>query len=278
MTKHINLDALEAGMDYLMNMNRASINKEKLEPISDQTCIYYNSVNIFCGRQGSGKTYSGMKEIIKISHISPETHLLVVITKDESKDDPTITSLLPLLNIPVVYVSEEEAEDYVKHLLSCKRMYNIIKQNHSESARQTSCPFGAEKNVKQEEKEELFETLCVDDFRKQWLHTIFLFNDIAKSKLFKRAEGYFNQLIPICRHIQSSFFLNVQFWKSIPTEIKANLTTAFIFGGFSKEQLSYILRQLPVAVEFQRIYNAYRGLRKFQKIIVNCETGEAFLD
>ena len=96
--------------------------------------------------------------------------------------------------------------------------------------------------------------------------------------MFKKAEGYFNQLIPICRHIQCSFFLNVQFWKSIPTEIKANLTTAFIFGGFSKEQLSYILRQLPVAVEFQRIYNAYRGLRKFQKIIVNCETGEAFLD
>ena len=39
--KHINLDALEAGMDYLMNVNRANINKEKLEPISDQTCIYY---------------------------------------------------------------------------------------------------------------------------------------------------------------------------------------------------------------------------------------------
>ena len=264
--KHINLDALEAGMEYLMNMNSANISKEKLEPISDQTCIYYNSVNIFCGKQGSGKTYSGMKEIIKISHISPETHLLVVITKDESKDDPTITSLLPLLNIPVVYVSEDEAEEYVKHLLSCKRMYNTIKQNHSE------------KSVKQEEKQELFQTLSVNDFRKPWLHTIFLFNDIAKSKLFKRAEGYFNQLIPICRHIQCSFFLNVQFWKSIPTEIKANLTTAFIFGGFSKEQLSYILRQLPVAVEFQRVYHAYRGLRKFQKIIVNCETGEAYLD
>ena len=131
--KHINLDVLEAGMDYLMNMNRMNINKKKLEPISNQTCIYYNSVNIFCGRQGSGKTYSGMKEIIKISHISPKTHLLVAITKDESKDDPTITSLLPLLNIPVVYISEDEAEEYVKHLLLCMRMYNMIKQNHSEN-------------------------------------------------------------------------------------------------------------------------------------------------
>ena len=266
MAKHINLDALEAGMDYLMNMNRANINKEKLEPISDQTCIYYNSVTIFCGRQGSGKTYSGMKEIIKISHISPETHLLVVITKDESKDDPTITSLLPLLNIPVVYVSEEEAEEYVKHLLSCKRMYNLVKSNHSE------------KNVKQEEKQELFQTLCVNNFHKQWLHTIFLFNDIAKSKLFKKAEGYFNQLIPICRHIQCSFFLNVQFWKGVNPEIKANLTTAFIFGGFSKEQLHYILRQVPVSATFDRIYEAYKHLQKYQKIIVDCNTGETYLE
>ena len=55
MTNTINLDALEAGMSYLMNVNRQNIDKEKLEPISNQTCIYYNSVNIFCGKHGSGR-------------------------------------------------------------------------------------------------------------------------------------------------------------------------------------------------------------------------------
>ena len=74
----------------------------------------------------------------------------------------------------------------MKRLLECKHKYNAIKESHGES------------KVKKEDRDELFEGLFIHDFSRKLLHTIFLFNDIAKSKLFKKAEGYFNQLIPIC--------------------------------------------------------------------------------
>ena len=264
MARRINLDALEQGLAYCMSVNSESVNKKKLEPISDQTPIHYNSVNIFCGKQGSGKTYSAFKEIIKISHISPETHLVVIITKDESEDDATITAMLPMIRIPVIYVNEDDAEEFVKSMLDAKKLYNQVR---SEGV-----------SLEAEQTTDMMKKLFIHDFSRQWLHTLLLFNDIAKSKLFKKAEGYFNQLIPICRHIQCSFFLNIQFWKGINPEIKANLTTAFIFGGFSKEQLQYILRQLTVSNCFYEVFDAYKCLQKYQKLIVDNNTGEVYIE
>lgn len=254
------LDDLDDMIEDCLRHNEVNINKERLTPIHDKVNVFYNSVNVFCGRQGSGKTFTSMKEAIKISRVSPETHLLIVICKDETSTDPTVESLKPLLNIPIVYVAEDEAIDYVKNLLEYKRFYDFIKAEHLEN------------RIVDEQVDEVFEVLHINDWKRKWLHTLMIFNDIAKSKLLKRPDGYFNQLFPICRHIQCSFFLNVQFWKSIQTEIKANITTAFIFGGFSRQQFLYIIHQLPVSVGTDELFNVYKQLSKNEKMIINCET------
>ena len=259
-------DELDLEIHECLEMNKKNINKERLQRIHKDCHVFYNSVNVFCGRQGSGKTFTSMKEAIKISRISPETHLLIVICKDETSTDPTVESLKPLLNIPIVYVEEDEAIEYVKNLLEYKRFYDFIKAEHLEN------------KIVDEQVEEVFEVLHINDWKRKWLHTLIIFNDIAKSKLLKRPDGYFNQLFPICRHIQCSFFLNVQFWKSIQTEIKANITTAFIFGGFSRQQFLYIIHQLPVSVGTDELFNAYKQLSKNEKMIINCETSKVSIE
>ena len=260
------LENLDKMIEKCIKHNKHNINKEKLTPIHDKVHVFYNSVNVLCGRQGSGKTFTSMKESIKISRTSSETHLLIIICKDENSTDPTVETLKPLLNIPVVYVAEDNAIDYVKNLLLYKRFYDLVKNEHYEN------------KIEDDQVKETFDVLHINDWSRKWLHTLILFNDIAKSKLLKRPDGYFNQLFPICRHIQCSFFLNVQFWKSIPTEIKANITTAFIFGGFSKEQLHYIIRQLPVCESFDDIFDVYRRMTKNDKLIINCEEGSICID
>ena len=263
---NFDLDELDLEIHECLEMNKKNINKERLQRIHKDCHVFYNSVNVFCGRQGSGKTFTSMKEAIKISRVSPETHLLIVVCKDETSTDPTVESLKPLLNIPIVYVEEDEAIDYVKNLLEYKRFYDFIKEQHLEN------------KIVDEQVEEVFEVLHINDWKRKWLHTLIIFNDIAKSKLLKRPDGYFNQLFPICRHIQCSFFLNVQFWKSIQTEIKANITTAFIFGGFSRQQFLYIIHQLPVSVGTDELFDVYKHLNKNEKIIINCETSKISIE
>ena len=130
--KDFNPDELDAAIYSCLQMNKQHINKEKLQCIHKDCNVMYNSVNVLCGRQGSGKTFTSMKESIKISMLSPETHLLVIVCKDETSTDPTIESLKPLLQIPVVYVKEDEAVAYVQNLLEYKRFYDFIKSEHLE--------------------------------------------------------------------------------------------------------------------------------------------------
>ncbi len=256
-------------LDYIMKhtlkKHNRGVKAEELKKITKAGNIYYNSVNLLCGRQGSGKSFTSMKEIIIATEEKP-SHLVICICKDENSEDPTVKALERLVSCDVVYIGENNAEDYVRNILLWKKFYNEVKDNK------------LEKKIDEDQKQECFENLHIKNFDKPFLHTILLFNDIAKSKLLNNPTNYFNQLIPICRHIQTSFFLCVQFWKSVPTEIKANTTTAFIFGGFSRQQLFYILSQLPITLDKNLIYQRYIDLNKNDKIVVDCETGEAIVD
>ena len=268
----MNLHAFNNSVKQALIDNENAIKKERLEPIHPQTIVYKNSVNILVGKQGSGKTFTCVYEIAKITQLHPETHLLVVFCKDENKEDPTVKALANMINVPIEYVVEDEAEEYVRNLLECKRQYDAIKSRLDNS---WNCPDLALETGETDNVD--LETLKINDFSRPYLHTIFLFNDIAKSKLFNRATNYFNQLLPICRHIQVSFFLNVQFWKSLPPEIKANATLVFIFGGFDSRQLYYIFSQVPTSMSVRELIDFYRTLGKHDKLIVDCENGDIWL-
>jgi hypothetical protein len=89
---------------------------------------------------------------------------------------------------------------------------------------------------------------------------------------------YFPQLIATCRHNGLTFFFATQFWKSIPTELKSNATTIYIFRDFSKQQVSYILHQTPLKYDRNTIYAVYDGLRGYEKMIVDTHNGEICVD
>ncbi len=258
----MDLDAFDEEVKQCLKENKSMIQREKSRRIHPQTYCCYNSVNILCGPQDSGKTFTAITEIAKISRLSPETHLCVIVCKNETIDDSTVESLKPLVKIPIVYVAEQNAEEYVKRLLKYKQFYNDIVEN------------GWADQIEDDQAEEVVNVLKIDDFSRPWLHTILVFNDVAKSKLFNKSTNYFNQLVPVCRHIQCSFFLNVQFWKSLPPEIKENTTIMFIFGGFSRQQLQYIVRQTPTKYSFEDIHTRYKTLRKHDKLIFNRDNGE----
>ena len=67
-----------------------------------------------------------------------------------------------------------------------------------------------------------------------------------------------NSLMTQCAHINCSFFLATQFWKGLPTPIKSQVTTIYLYGGFSREQVRYILRQITLQNPFEVIWEEYK--------------------
>lgn len=70
------------------------------------------------------------------------------------------------------------------------------------------------------------------------------------------------------RHLRMTIWINLHVWRSISTMIKTQITTLFIFKGYSKEQLQQMYRQSCVDAEFKAVLYMYMtlGEREMLKI------------
>lgn len=230
--------------NYAMDTNESLISE-----IHPEVNIRLNSVNVIVGKQSSGKTVIALKEIIKLGVLNTH-HLFVYVTKDGKESDKTFLALKPLLMIPYVIISEKEAVDFMKDLISAKNLYNLIK-------RENLCD-----KIDDQQKDDMFQMLAINNFDKNVLHTIVLFDDISNSKLFSSEESYFSQLIRRCRHINISFFLLIQGWKGLKPHVKNEISTLFIFPCFNKQQLRYIYSQSASNLSFDEFYEMYSKILK----------------
>jgi hypothetical protein len=69
---------------------------EQIKPIYPDLNIYSNSINIYCGPCGSGKSTAILGEVIKLIHYTEVIYLMLYVTKSDSSDD-TFKTLEPLL-------------------------------------------------------------------------------------------------------------------------------------------------------------------------------------
>ena len=218
-------------------------------PIHEDIITRYNSVNVVVGKQSSGKTVIALEEIIKISMMHTH-HLLIYVTKNGDENDVSFQTLKGLFEFPYIVCSEKEAEDCVEELINAKNEYYKIRRERTKN------------ELSEEDKEELFEILHVENFEKEFLHTIVLFDDISNSKLFSSEESFFSQQLRRCRHTNMTYFMLIQGWKGIKPHIKNEITTLYLFPGFNRQQLRYIYGQAATMLDFDAFYDAFQKLTK----------------
>ena len=237
---------IERKMRKQAKKNKNALDSELIQKIK-YTDTYTNSISVAVGRQRSGKTRKILKEIIKISNLHKCTHMLVYVNKTGQKTDKTFESMKGLIKVPIKYVSQNECEETLMELLQAKNQYNTIKQQHAETQYADVAA-------------ELFDLLGIQDFSRPYLHTLILLDDIANSTMLTKTTSIMNSLMTQCAHINCSFFLATQFWKGLPTPIKSQVTTIYLYGGFSREQLRYVLRQITLQNPFEVIWSEYKDL------------------
>ena len=117
-------------------------------------------------------------------------------------DDDTFERFQSLIECPIIFVKYDQCEEYLKTLLDYKGLYNKIKDNQAES------------RVPQEVKDEMFEFLQIDDFDRDYLHTLIMTEDATNTKQLKNTNSFINDLLTRCAHTQFSFFILIHYWKA----------------------------------------------------------------
>ena len=259
---------VDAAMSEAYSKNRDKITNASIRPIANGIYAWYNTLNILVASQGKGKSHTVIRDIIQMSRLNngrfggtPEDsqnpfHMIVYVSKNGIINDSTFESQRELINLPIEVVADSNAERYLKELDLWKELYNKYSS--------------VGKSVIDDSKlQQMFEFLHISKLGKPNvpLNTIILCEDFIKSKLLKSA--YFTNYITQLRHKNSIVYINIQFFKGVPTDYKNNCTSFFIFNGFSRQKLNYIYQQVSIPCEFEELWQKYRTLSGHDFILVN---------
>ena len=248
-------DRVDRINDYVEDLVDKALNNDVpkfISKIDVSVNFRYNSFNICIGKQGTSKTTSVMKELIKLSMLPNDYHMILYVTNNSSDD--TVNSLKDYIEIPMIKTNYESIEDQFEELIQLKDEYN--KMVDGEIPKDSS----------------ILKPLMIKNFNKKRLHTFILFDDAAF--IFdKKSKSQFKRWLLQCRHLNVTAFCCLQSWTSIDNRLKEQLSSIYLFKGFSKERLQYIHRQINLDIDFDEFYNLYQRLKKYSKLVIDCIDG-----
>ena len=258
-----NSDSEDDVMDD-MNAILASnpITKERLRKIPN-TNTYANSVNVYVGRPRSGKTWLALHDIISVVRNDENCHLLVYINEKGECDDDTFERFQQLISVPIIFVKYSDSDKFLSKLLDYKGIYNKIKDSNTDV-----------RTIPIDVRNEIEEHLYISDFNRDHLHTLVMLEDATNSKAIKKSDSYINDLLTRCAHTQLSFFILIHYWKALTTNIKANLSTIYIFSGYSRQQLQYMLYQMNIPISMKELFPYYNQMPQYAKLAIDCNIGD----
>ena len=240
--------------------NKDKLDNSKISVIHPEISIKYSSINVFLGKQGTGKTFTLYKELLKLSMIDSNVHLIIIATKDNRKD-VTFELFRDKIDIPLITVSYENIIEFINNIIFYKLIYEyIISENLMDK-------------IEDEQKNEVLTFLHLDNFGKSSLQEVIIFDDAAYQEIITKKPDIIN-IIHQVRHYKLIFCFCVQGIKAIPLPIKEQMTTLFIFPGFINQKLTTIFQQSGITeLEYEEFKQIYRNLNNRDYIIVNCQTG-----
>ena len=224
--------------------------------IHPEVNIRYNTLNIFVGQRGSGKTFNAFNEIAAIARIQHKFHLLIYVSNNPN--DMTYTKFKSFIKIPHVLIPYTNAEEYINEIFEYKKAYDEIREKHLENMITNEC------------RDEILNNLRIKNFSIPSIHTLILYDDAME--VFKKPNSQQFRWLLENRHTKSTYILCIQDWKGISPELKANIDSIWLFGGYPRNRYTYIFNQISCPIDRDDLYNIYRGLSKRDVMIFNHKT------
>jgi hypothetical protein len=222
---------------------------------------YTNSVSIAVGPQGGRKTFNALNEAIAVSHIVPETHLIVVFMKKDL--DLTVEGVRDIASCPIITLPYDGIETFIKALIEVKRKYNEFKR------------IATQQNIPDDQIPEhvegcdtLMEILHIDSFERNWLNTIIIVDDCGNSSLLRNPDSYLNNCLKLCRAQNIMWYLCIHGMNQLLASVKQNSAIVYVCRGLSAERLGIVHYQTNNGMTIQEFREKYQQLNDKASIMV----------
>jgi hypothetical protein len=202
--------------------------------IHPELLFRYNSINLLVSRRGVGKTYTVMRELIKLSLLPGCAGYTTLLYVTDKTNDETINKMIKLIKLKTRQVLYADIINVLRDLIDAKNAYADVLDKD------------AVDDLEEETKEDLFQTLDLQNWTKEIPHTIILLDDainVLKENKFKPLRDLLFQN----RQPRLTVFICIQDLYGLPPQLRRNCDTVFLFAGMSDQSMfGMMISQLGV--------------------------------
>jgi hypothetical protein len=225
-----------------------------------------NSINLLISRRGVGKTFTVMRELIKLSELPACAGFTQFIYITDKTTDATVNELIKLIKLKVRVVKYENAVVVLKEIMEAKTEYEQIIKNDLEDT------------ISENIANEILRTIDVDDFYPDFIPNSAILMDDAMNIFNEAKFKTLRDLIFQNRQPKFTIFICIQDFTGIPSSIKRNVDTVWIFAGFTdKTAFGMLLNRLGSPVNKLILWEIYIKLGFRDAILFDYEDGRIVL-
>jgi hypothetical protein len=232
-------------------------NEEKSEQL--QTEIHpelnfrRNSINLLIARRGVGKTFTVLRELIKLSQLPDNGGYSSFLYVSDKTNDATVNELIKNVKLKVRHVSYNDILEVLNDLIDAKSAL-------SDALEKDVIDELTDKTVK-----DLCTTLDVDELPGTIPHTAILLDDainVLKENKFKNLRNLLFQN----RQPRLTIFICVQDLYGVPVQLRRNCDTIFLFPGMT-DKMAFGMMISQLGLNGLLDWEHYREL-PFRSVIV----------
>ena len=258
-----------------LKKNAQELSYATIEPLSPEWPFSTNGLYFFCGKMGSGKTYTIMKHVLVSERLFDEPYYdTIIFTSTSGTLDKTVGTMKKDVRTPITYVKDTELMDFLKTHVERKMLfYAVMRFVNSGGTDMDDIMKGILNKLKPYRfvnRERVYDWGRIGQYLRQLMstygftrypsNTLLIMDDFAGHPLLSKVESPLARMLTKTRHYNITAILAVQTWRFVNLNFKRLCTDIVIWKGFSEEDFKNMLTQTPNDRNWKELWAEYSSL------------------
>jgi len=258
-----------------LKKNAQELSYATIEPLSPEWPFSTNGIYFFCGKMGSGKTYTIMKHILVSERLFDEPYYdTIIFTSTSGTLDKTVGAMKKDVRTSITYVKDSDLMEYLKtHIERKMFFYAVMRFVNSGGTDIDDIMNGILNKLKPYRfvnRQRVYDWERIGQYLKQLMNTygftrypsntLLIMDDFAGHPLLAKVESPLARMLTKTRHYNITAILAVQTWRFVNLNFKRLCTDIVIWKGFSEEDFKNMLTQTPNDRNWRELWTEYSSL------------------
>jgi len=268
-------DKVDSIIDKQLRKAAQELSYATIEPMSPEWPFSTNGIYFFCGKMGSGKTYTIMKHVLVSERLYEDPYYdTIIFTSTSGTLDKTVSAMKKDVRTPITYVKDTDLMEHLKtHIERKMTYYAVMRFVNSGGEEIDDVMKGILEKLKPYriiDRKRVYDWSRIAQYLKQMMssfgftqypsNTLLIMDDFAGHPLLAKVESPLARMLTKTRHYNLTAILAVQTWRFVNLNFKRLCTDIVIWKGFSEEDFKNMLTQTPNDRNWRELWPQYSSL------------------